>query len=61
MAGPHALHVVLEADKRGGLFTEGRDTYAHFVVEYAHVDRTDWAATIHGWMTEVAHRRGIFF
>src|SRR3954463_10263251 len=41
---PHQLQVVLEIDKRGGLFTEGHDAFGRFDVDYATVDRVDWAA-----------------
>lgn len=60
IAGPQALEVILEVDKRGGVFTEGRDTYERFSVDYATVAQTDWAEQLQGWLGEVGRRRGIF-
>jgi sporulation-control protein len=57
---PHGLVVVLEADKRGGLFTEGRDVYGRFQVSHAEAERTDWTARIGEWLGQTAQRRGIF-
>ncbi|MEV4760218.1 sporulation protein [Micromonospora sp. NPDC049559] len=61
VATPHHLQVVLEIDKRGGLFTEGRDAFGRFTVDYADVARTDWAARLDGWLRESVQRRGLFF
>jgi sporulation-control protein len=58
LAGPRQMHVVLEADKKGGLFTEGRDAFHTFVVDHATADRTDWASVMHGWLSEVGRKRG---
>ena len=33
---PQTLQVVLEIDKRGGLFTEGHDAFGRFNVDYQH-------------------------
>lgn len=60
VAGPQAMEVVLEVDKRGGLFTEGRDSYGRFTVDYAALGQTDWAGQVHGWLNDVGRRRGIF-
>lgn len=60
VAGPQAVEVVLEVDKRGGVFTEGRDTFGRFTVDYNTVGQTDWAAQLQGWLDEVGRRRGIF-
>jgi sporulation-control protein len=58
---PQVLQVVLEIDKRGGLFTEGRDAFGRFDVDYATVDQTDWTAQLDGWLRQSAQRRGMFF
>lgn len=58
---PHKLQVVLELDKRGGLFTEGHDAFGSFDVDYATVDQVDWAAQLDGWVRQSAQRRGLFF
>ncbi|MCE6999922.1 sporulation protein [Saccharothrix sp. S26] len=53
----HHLYVVLEADRRGGLFRAGGDTFGHFAMSHDEVIRTDWAALLHQWMDQVAGRR----
>jgi len=58
---PHTLQVVLEIDKRGGLFTEGHDAFGSFNVDYATADRTDWARELDTWLRQSAQRRGLFF
>ncbi|QFZ17679.1 sporulation protein [Saccharothrix syringae] len=55
---PHHLYVVLEADRRGGLFRQGGDTFGHFAMSHDEALRTDWAALLHQWTDQVAHRRG---
>jgi sporulation-control protein len=57
---PHSLQVVLEIDKRGGLFTEGRDAFGRFDVDYQTVDQVDWTAQLNGWLQQSAQRRGFF-
>ncbi len=61
IAGPRSMDVVLELDKRGGLFTEGRDVFGHFTVDYATVGSTDWASQLDAWLRQSAQRRGLFF
>lgn len=58
---PQQLQVVLEVDKRGGLFTEGHDAFGRFTVDYPTAERTDWAAQLDGWLRQSAQRRGLFF
>jgi len=60
VATPQHLEVVLELDKRGGLFTEGRDAFGRFTVDYATVDQTDWTAQLDGWLRQSLQRRGLF-
>jgi sporulation-control protein len=50
VAGPQAMDVVLEVDKRGGLFSGGHDTFHHVRIDYATADRTDWAAFLDDWL-----------
>jgi sporulation-control protein len=58
---PQTLQVVLEVDKRGGLFTEGRDAFGRFDIDYRTVDQQDWSAQLDGWLRQSAQRRGLFF
>ncbi|MGX7828325.1 sporulation protein [Actinokineospora sp. 24-640] len=57
---PQGIVVVLEADKRGGLFTQGGDVYGRFQVSHAEAERTDWTAHIGEWLTRTAGRRSSF-
>ncbi|GAB3145419.1 sporulation protein [Micromonospora sonneratiae] len=61
IATPQRLQVVLEIDKRGGVFTEGRDAFGRFTVDYATVDQTDWATQLDGWLRQSIQKRGLFF
>ncbi|MEU9889388.1 sporulation protein [Sphaerisporangium sp. NPDC051011] len=58
VADPHGLAVILEADKRGGLFTAGHDTYGRFQVGHEQAAQMDWAAEIGRWMDGLAHHHG---
>jgi sporulation-control protein len=58
---PEKLQVVLEIDKRGGLFSEGHDAFGRFDVEYASADQVDWVAQLDGWLRQSAQRRGMYF
>ncbi|MFG1800365.1 sporulation protein [Micromonospora carbonacea] len=58
---PQQVQVVLEIDKRGGVFTEGRDAFGRFSVDHATVHNTDWAAQLDGWLRQSIQRRGLFF
>ena len=55
---PEKLQVVLEVDKRGGLFTEGHEAFGRFEVEYSTVDEVDWAVQLDRWLSQSAQRRG---
>jgi sporulation-control protein len=55
------VDVILEADKRGGVFTEGRDVYHAFQVPHATAAQTDWAGVIDQWLRgSVLSRSGFF-
>src|SRR5690606_2558503 len=60
VAYPQAMEVVLELDKRGGVFTEGRDAFCRFTVDYASVGHTDWEQQLDGYLQDAARRRGFF-
>jgi sporulation-control protein len=55
------MQVILEIDKRGGVFTEGHDAFGKFDVDYNTVDRVDWAGQLDNWLRQSAQRRGLFF
>ncbi|MFF9131060.1 MULTISPECIES: sporulation protein [unclassified Streptomyces] len=58
LAGPAGVEVVLEADRRGGLFGEGHDTLVRFTV--GHDDVRDWKAEIDGWMRRLIEHRSSY-
>ncbi|WP_309112553.1 sporulation protein [Saccharothrix sp.] len=58
VTNPHELVVVLEADKRGGLFSSGGDAFGRFHVSHQDALNTDWASAINQWLAQVAERGG---
>ncbi|WFF04268.1 sporulation protein [Micromonospora sp. WMMD964] len=60
VADAQQMQVILEVDKRGGVFTEGRDAFGRFTVDYATADRTDWTAELDNWLRQSLSRRGLF-
>lgn len=60
VAGPNSMEVVLELDKRGGVFTEGHDSFARFTVDYASVAHTNWEQQLDSYLQQSARRRGFF-
>jgi sporulation-control protein len=60
ITGPTAMEVVLEVDKRGGLLSEGRDTYNRFVVDFSNFQQVDWEGHLHNVLAQMSQRRGIF-
>ncbi|UMP01456.1 sporulation protein [Amycolatopsis sp. EV170708-02-1] len=58
VASPDDLVVVLEADRRGGMFRTGGDSFGRFHVSHEEALRTDWAAAIDGWLAKVAESGG---
>jgi len=60
VAGPHSMEVILELDKRGGMFTEGHDSFGRFTVDYAGLDQTDWEGRLDGFLQQASRRRGFF-
>ncbi|WDZ82814.1 sporulation protein [Micromonospora cathayae] len=52
VASEYGVDVVLEFDKRGGLFTEGHDSYGRYHVAHADADHVDWAAQVDGWVRQ---------
>ncbi|WP_030489379.1 sporulation protein [Micromonospora chokoriensis] len=60
IADAQQMQVVLEVDKRGGVFTEGRDAFGRFTVDHATADRTDWTTELDNWLRQSLTRRGLF-
>ncbi|MFD5752769.1 sporulation protein [Streptomyces sp. NPDC127033] len=53
LATPGGMEVVIEADKRGGLFSGGHDTVHRFAVSHHDVARTAWNTEVEGWLRQV--------
>ena len=60
VADEHAMDVVLEMDKKPGLFSEGSDTFRSFQVGLHDYQATDWAAYLNQWLSEVGSKRNWF-
>ena len=60
VADDREMDVVLEMDKKPGLFSESSDTYRSFVVEHNDFQGTDWSAYLHQWLSEVGSKRNWF-
>ncbi|MFJ4466756.1 sporulation protein [Streptomyces sp. NPDC089424] len=55
LASTAGVEVVLEADRRGGLFSQGHDALTRFTV--GHQDARDWNAAVEGWIGQLLGRR----
>ncbi|GAB3546290.1 sporulation-control protein [Actinopolyspora lacussalsi] len=61
VARPDSLDVVLEADKRGGLFTSGGDVLGRIHRSHEEALHTDWTSEIQNWLQAVSRSSGGFF
>ena len=57
VADPHGVDVVLEFDKRAGLFGGGHDSYGRYRIEHGDADRIDWASRVDTWVRQALERR----
>ncbi|GHA18827.1 hypothetical protein GCM10010372_18370 [Streptomyces tauricus] len=60
VADDREMDVVLEMDKKPGLFSEGSDSFRSFQVGLNDFQGTDWAAYLNQWLSEVGSRRNWF-
>jgi sporulation-control protein len=56
LASPAGLEVVLEADKRGGLFAGGHDAVSRFTVTHDGVAHRDWNTEVDSWIRQLVER-----
>ncbi|MGH8794496.1 MAG: sporulation protein [Stackebrandtia sp.] len=56
VADAHGMAVVLEADRRGGAFGGGGDSFGRFHVSHDEAEEYDWAAVVKAWLAKVAER-----
>ncbi len=57
LANPGGMDVVLEADKRGGLFSSGGDALTLFTVGHEGVEHRDWNTEVDAWIRHLVERR----
>ncbi|MEU6736991.1 sporulation protein [Streptomyces physcomitrii] len=57
VADDREMDVVLEMDKKPGLFSESSDTFRSFKVGLNDYQATDWSAYLNQWLSEVGSRR----
>ncbi|MFE8016781.1 sporulation protein [Streptomyces antibioticus] len=53
LASPGGVEIVLEADKRGGLFSDGHDAVSRFTVGHQGVEQVDWNTEVDGWIRQL--------
>lgn len=56
LASPGGVEIVLEGDKRGGLFSGGGDALTRFTVSHD-AGGTDWQAAVDSWVRQLSARR----
>lgn len=57
VADDREMDVVLEMDKKPGLFSEGSDSFRAFTVGLGDFQGTDWPGYLNQWLAEVGGRR----
>ncbi|MEU4995665.1 sporulation protein [Streptomyces sp. NPDC021622] len=60
VADDHEMDVILEMDKKPGLFSEGSDSFRSFKVGLNDFQGTDWAAYLNEWLSQVGSKRNWF-
>ncbi|WP_130512055.1 sporulation protein [Krasilnikovia cinnamomea] len=57
VTNPHTVDIVLEFDKRGGMFDGGHDTYGRHTVAHTDADTIDWTQQVDAWIRQAVERR----
>jgi len=60
LARPDGMEVVLEADKRGGLFSAEHDALTRFTVSHQGVEQHDWNAEVDAWVRQLIEHRASY-
>ncbi|MFD7297547.1 sporulation protein [Streptomyces sp. NPDC059897] len=60
LAAPGGMEVVLEADKRGGLLSDGHDALTRFTVAHEDAGRQDWHTVVDGWVRELVEHHSAY-
>ncbi|MFF3754931.1 sporulation protein [Streptomyces sp. NPDC002018] len=58
LATSEGMEVVIEADRRAGLFSGGHDTLNRFTVAHEDVSSLDWNSEVDGWIKQLVGSRG---
>ncbi|HTJ34047.1 MAG TPA: sporulation protein [Dactylosporangium sp.] len=56
VTNPQGVEVILEFDKRSGMFQSGHDAYSRFGIAHAEATRADWPRLVDGWIREASDR-----
>ncbi|GAA1640459.1 sporulation protein [Actinoplanes couchii] len=58
VTSPQQVDVILEFDKRGGMFGGGgADSFGRYTVSHNDTDTTDWTSVVDGWVRSAVERR----
>lgn len=60
LANPAGMDIVMEADKRGGFFSEGHDALTRFTVSHDTVAHQDWNTLVDGWIRQLLEHRAAY-
>ncbi|MES9557822.1 MULTISPECIES: sporulation protein [unclassified Streptomyces] len=60
LATAGGMEVVLEADRRGGLFSGGHDALTRFTVAHDGIHHQDWRALVEGWLRQLIEHRSAY-
>jgi sporulation-control protein len=60
LAAPEGMEVVLEADKRGGLYSDGHDALTHRSVALHGAEHTDWNTEVESWVRQLVEHRASY-
>ncbi|GAB3974994.1 sporulation protein [Plantactinospora veratri] len=52
------VDVIIECDKRGGMFSGGHDSVGRYTAEHAGVDQVDWRQRVEGWLAQTVQSYG---
>jgi sporulation-control protein len=56
VANPYTVEVVLEFDKRRGMFGGGHDTFGRYTVQHAGAEQIDWTQQVDSWVRHALER-----
>ncbi|MFY1668342.1 sporulation protein [Plantactinospora sp. WMMB334] len=54
----HGVDVIIECDKRGGMFSGGHDTVGRYTAEHVGVEQVDWRQRVEGWLAQTVESYG---